>query len=62
MAKFNNNSQNFTLNYEYMDIKKLLDEVKLIFRDHIEVKNLKMLTEVESSIPALIYSDPKRLK
>jgi hypothetical protein len=40
-----------TLNNEYMDIKKLIDELKVIFEDQCKVKNLELITNVDNNIP-----------
>lgn len=61
LAKFNNN-QEFTLDNEFMDIQKLIKELRIIFEDQCKVKNLELFTNVNESVPQFIYADPKRLK
>lgn len=47
---------------EFVDIFKLIKELRVIFEDQCKVKNLNLETDLHESMPQFIYADPKRLK
>ncbi|HMW04385.1 MAG TPA: PAS domain S-box protein [Leptospiraceae bacterium] len=50
------------LNYTPIHIDKILSDMKTIFSQKIEEKNLKLITEIESNVPEYLILDETRLR
>jgi PAS domain S-box-containing protein len=55
-------SGKLSLNYEYIELRKLLEEIKQIFSPRLTQKNLTYYEIIDPSFPAYIYSDESRLR
>lgn len=51
-----------SLHYEFLDLKKLLQEVRQIFSLKMDQKGLRYYEQIDSTFPAYIYSDESRLR
>jgi len=51
-----------SLQYEFLDLKKLLQEIKQIFSLKLSQKGLHYYEQIDSAFPAYIYSDESRLR
>ncbi len=50
------------LNYDFINLSQLTDEIKQIFSGKIEEKNLKLNVKIDKDLPASIYLDESRLR
>ncbi|MBT4639508.1 MAG: PAS domain S-box protein [Deltaproteobacteria bacterium] len=50
------------INYESVDLSKIYDEIKQIFRHKIEEKNLEFLIEIDPDFPTALLLDETRIR
>lgn len=51
-----------TLNFDFVDLRKLLDEIKQIFELKIHQKRLTYIETIDPNFPAFIYTDESRMR
>ena len=51
-----------SLHFDFLDLKKLLDEIRQIFSLRLIQKNLRYVEWIDPSFPSYIYSDESRLR
>jgi histidine kinase 2/3/4 (cytokinin receptor) len=50
------------LNCEDFNIRDFLADIVILFEEQTKFKRIQLLQEVDSRVPTIIYSDPKRIK
>jgi len=51
-----------SLHYDFLDLKKLLEDIRQIFSLRLTQKNLRYIELIDPSFPSYIYSDESRLR
>jgi PAS domain S-box-containing protein len=51
-----------SLHFDFLDLRKLLEEIRQIFSLRLTQKNLRYIELIDSSFPCYIYSDESRLR